>query len=123
VVKYSPEHQGYYLHEVSIEKQAEFRPDQITCTVSFDWKETLENSLLLQKHSQRLEQLVEKEPASRTSAPVSPAKRLNSTTAPVQSISRETQRFDIHLFSNQGKRILAAFFRVPSGFDPVALGS
>ncbi|MHC4333330.1 MAG: helix-turn-helix transcriptional regulator [Planctomycetota bacterium] len=69
-----------------------------------------ENSLLLEKHSQRLEQLVEKEPASHTSVPISPSSRPNSTTMPVQSIGAETQKFDINMFSNQEKRILAAFF-------------
>lgn len=69
-----------------------------------------ENSILLKKHSQRLEQLVGNNPTSQTIATISPSGRLNQSTMPVRSISSVPQKFDINRFSNQEKRILAAFF-------------
>lgn len=65
---------------------------------------------LLKKHSRQLEELVAKAPTNQTTGVVSPPSRPVSTTIPVRSISLPVHKFDLNGFSNQEKRILAAFF-------------
>jgi len=69
-----------------------------------------EHTHLLKKHSRRLEELAAEAPTNQTMASVSSSSRPISSTIPVRSISQEPQKFDIDRFSNQEKRILAAFF-------------
>ena len=81
-------------------------------------EEITENSILLEKHVNRiekLEEIVAKQPTSPTISGINPANRPTSTTelvsTPQSKDQFESQRLDISRFSPQEKRILSVFFQ------------